>query len=96
VVCPGCGVAQAALVPAGRQHPDAVLGLILNLIIPGVGSLVIGQTQAGIIQLVLLILSVPLSFVLIGIPLAIAVWVWALVVSVQSFSNYTGPPRAPA
>jgi TM2 domain-containing membrane protein YozV len=61
----------------------AVGVLILNLIIPGVGTLVAGQTKAGVWQLVLSILGGLLSVVLIGIPIALAAWIWALVTSIN-------------
>lgn len=86
VICPACGVSQRREA-ASSAHPNAVVALILNLVFPGVGTLVLGQTNIGIIQLVLLIVSIPLDFVLIGIPLGFAMWVWALVVSIQGFSS---------
>ena len=62
----------------------AIAALLLNiLILPGLGSLIGGRTTEGVIQLVLFIVGIPLSFVLIGIPLVIAMWIWALVTSVQ-------------
>ena len=88
-ICPRCGVAQQG---TAKGHPSAVLGLILNLFFPGVGSLVVGKTTAGIIQLVMFVLSVPLSLIAIGIPLYLAAWIWALVTGIQAFSS---PPRPP-
>ena len=86
-ICTACGVAQKQ--ETQRQaHPMAVPGLILNIFFPGVGTLVIGQMTAGIIQLVLLVISIPLMFILIGFPIGFAAWVWALVVSIQSFSDH--------
>lgn len=90
VLCTKCGVAQQQT-EATRAHPQAAVGLILNLFFPGVGTLVLGKTTVGIIQLILWLISIPLAFVLIGWPLYFGVWVWALIVSVQSFSNYRVP-----
>ena len=62
----------------------AIAGLILNiLVLPGLGSIVGGETQTGIWQIVLFILSIPLMFVLIGIPLAFGVWIWGLITGVR-------------
>ncbi len=86
VLCPTCGVSQRKEA-ISSAHPNAVVALILNIFFPGVGTLVLGQTTPGIIQLVLWIVSIPLMFILIGFPLYLAVWIWALVLSIQSFSN---------
>jgi len=63
----------------------AIVGLILNiLVLPGLGT-IIGAIEnkpymnQGIIQLVLFLIGIPLTFVIIGIPLMIAMWIWALV-----------------
>ena len=62
----------------------AIAALLLNiLVLPGLGSLIGGRTTEGIIQLVLFIIAIPLSFILIGIPLLIAMWIWALVTGIQ-------------
>lgn len=84
-ICPKCGVAQN--VSSTQGHPNGVLGLVLNIFFPGVGTLVIGQTTVGIIQIVLSVLAIPLWFVLIGFPLSIGVWIWAVAVAAQSLSS---------
>jgi len=62
----------------------AVVCFILNIIIlPGLGSIIGGRKNEGIWQLVLFIAGIPLAFVLIGIPMMIAAWVWALVTSIK-------------
>jgi TM2 domain-containing membrane protein YozV len=57
----------------------AVVALVLNILFPGVGSLVAGRTSQGVAQLVLWVVSIPLMVVLIGFPMALAAWVWSLV-----------------
>jgi len=58
----------------------AILALVLNIIIlPGLGTIIGGRTNQGILQLVLFIVSIPLMFLLIGFPLALGIWIWALV-----------------
>lgn len=84
-----------------RQKSDktlSIVGLIVNiLILPGLGSIIGGKTKTGIWQLVifligmcLVFIGIPLSFILIGIPILIlggcltfAVWVWGIVTGVQ-------------
>ena len=62
----------------------AIVALILNLIIlPGLGSLIGGKTKAGVWQLVLVLLGIPLSIVIIGIPMIIAGYIWGIVTSVR-------------
>jgi TM2 domain-containing membrane protein YozV len=87
-VCPKCGVLQHNTV--GQGHPNAVLALVLNIFFPGVGTLVLGETKIGVIQLTLWLISIPLLFVLIGFPLSFGVWIWAIVTAAQSFSRAPG------
>lgn len=76
----------------------AIVALLLNiLVLPGLGSIVGGRTKVGIIQLCLLvggvvfvIVGIPLSLILVGLPLvavggimALASWVWGIVTGVQ-------------
>ena len=68
--------------PAASAHHMA--GLVLNLVFPGVGSIVLGKTAEGIVQLVLMGVGLILSIVLIGIPMCVAVWGWALATSLRA------------
>lgn len=61
----------------------AVAAMVLNVVIPGTGSLIAGRVSVGVVQLILWIIGVPLSFVLIGIPMAMAAWIWSLVTGIQ-------------
>jgi len=61
----------------------AIAALIVNLILPGLGSIIARRTKEGTIQLVLTIISFPLMIILIGIPLYIGMWIWALVTSIN-------------
>ena len=61
----------------------AVTALVLNIIIPGSGSLIAGRTSQGVIQLVMWVVSFPLCLVLIGFPMLLAVWIWSLVSGIQ-------------
>jgi len=62
----------------------AIVALILNiLIIPGLGSLIGGRTRAGVWQLVLAVVGFILSFILIGVPILIAAWIWGIVTGIR-------------
>lgn len=60
-----------------------VLALFANLIFPGVGTLIVGKVGSGVIQLILFIIGLILTFTFIGailgVPLCIGVWIWGLV-----------------
>lgn len=59
------------------------VAIILNFFIPGVGSLVIGKTGAGVIQLIVyfvgLFLTLTLIGAIIGAPMMLGAWIWGLV-----------------
>jgi serine/threonine-protein kinase len=60
-----------------------VTAMVLNCFLPGVGSLVGGRTGAGVAQLLLWLVGIPLCFVLVGIPMVLAAWIWSIVTGVQ-------------
>jgi len=62
----------------------AIGALLLNvLVLPGIGSLIAGRITEGILQLLLAVIGIPLSFIVIGIPLVLAAWIWGLVTGIQ-------------
>ena len=65
----------------------AIVGLIINLFIPGLGTIVSGRYDIGIAQLVLALVGVFLLPTVmgtaIGILILIGVWVWALVSGIK-------------
>lgn len=60
-----------------------VIAIIINIFFPGVGTLIVGKIGTGVTQIILTIIAVIMNFTgllsIIGIPLAIGVWIWALV-----------------
>src|SRR2546429_649448 len=52
------------------------IGLLVSFFLPGVGSMINGNGGIGALILILYIVGWGLSFVLIGIPLVIGVWIW--------------------
>ncbi len=62
----------------------AVVCLILNiLVLPGLGSLIGRKTTAGVWQIVLFIIGIPLCLILIGIPMILASWIWGISTGVR-------------
>ena len=61
------------------MHSSKIIALVVNCVFPGVGTIIAGKKKQGIIQVILAVISLPLMIVLIGIPLAIGVWVWSIV-----------------
>jgi TM2 domain-containing membrane protein YozV len=60
-----------------------VLAVIVNIFVPGVGSLIIGKIGTGIIQLILYGLGVLFSLtgigVIVGGPICLVVWIWGII-----------------
>ncbi len=85
-----------ALVPVHPQpmakRPEvseatALVGLLLNLPFPGVGSLVVGRTREGFLQMIMATLALPLCVVLVGFPMLFGVWIWALMTSIRVLND---------
>ncbi len=64
-----------------------VVGVIVNLFFPGLGTVIFGQVNKGVIQIILTLISIPLImsvfFTLPGLVLYIANWIWALITSIK-------------
>lgn len=77
------------------EKNKAILALIVNLVLPGVGSLLGGKIGSGIGQIALsgiglfLTVSSVVTFVgfMLGIPLMIVGWIWALVTGIMLVSE---------
>lgn len=68
----------------------SVLGFIANLLIPGIGTIMLGQYELGIIQLTLLISAAlvmfsnfPPAVYLLMIASVAAIWIWALATGIK-------------
>lgn len=85
-ICPFCGYSLSS--EKNISAIRAIVGLIFNVLIwPGLGTIVGGETGTGIIQMIAAIISIPLIFILIGIPLLIGVWIWALISSIRQIKK---------
>ncbi len=74
---------QQAVLP---KNP--AVGLICSFFIPGLGSMINGNTSRGVVILIVYIVGWILSFFLIGIPVAIGAWIWGLVDGYQSAQRW--------
>ena len=73
------------------------LVIIINIFVPGLGTLMMGKFIQGIIQLAMTILAFLLWASVLGAPvgafIGLIAWVWALVVGIQWVQP--APVRAP-
>ena len=67
----------------GGNKNLAIAALLINLIIPGLGTIIGGNTRTGLIQLIVLIIGALLKVFGIGFIIVAVAWVWALVTSIQ-------------
>lgn len=58
---------------------NGAVGVLLSFFIPGLGSIVNGSVGLGLVILAADFVSWLLVFVLIGIPLVFAVWIWGMI-----------------
>jgi len=86
---PGRGGAGKGAHISAPIGPKAMNGLLVNFILPGVGSLMNGKSGEGAAQLGLLVVGVALLVMLkwIGIPLIITAWIWGVVTGIRGLSD---------
>ncbi len=64
------------------------LAIIVNIFFPGIGTLIVKKWGQGVAQIILGIIAVVLALTgiggIIGVPLAIGVWIWAIVSAATS------------
>ncbi len=68
---------------------------LLQILLPfvsvcGVGRLYIGSTTIGLVQLLGMFLAILMSFLLIGIPFVIGIWIWTVVDGIMMLTGSTG------
>ncbi len=89
------GVTAPARPPGVVSEGVAIVALLLNiLVLPGLGSLIASRKE-GWPQLIIFIIGIPLSLILIGIPMVIGAWVWGIVTGVQIVKE-AGAAASPA
>ena len=73
--------AQPGAMVVAPKNP--AVSLIVSFFLPGVGSMINGDTNRGILILALYLVSALAIIVLIGIPFAIGIWIWGMVDAYQ-------------
>jgi len=82
------------LVPVGQPGTMVVtaknpaISLLVSFFVPGVGSMMNGDTTTGVVILCLFIVSIPLMFVLVGFALYICVWIWGMIDAYQGAQRW--------
>ena len=65
-----------------------IAGLLTNLVLPGLGTIILGKYDIGTIQIILsfagILFSVTPIGAMIGLSLFIVIWIWALIVGIQA------------
>ena len=85
-VQPYYGPAPAAQYQVAPKSPG--LCLLISFFVPGVGSMVAGNTGVGVLILVGYIVSLVLTLVLIGIVGVIGFWIWGMVDAYSSAQRW--------
>jgi hypothetical protein len=67
-----------------------LIGFLINLIIPGLGTIIFGEYELGIVQMVLLISFIlvlfsntPSAVYLVMLIMIAAIWIWALITGIK-------------
>lgn len=70
-----------------NQETKNIVGLLVNLVIPGLGTIIWGETQTGTIQIVAFFVGGLLSTIGVGALVVAGVWIWALVLGIRRISG---------
>ena len=68
-----------------NQETKNIVGLLVNLVMPGLGTIIWGETKTGTTQLVLFLVGGLLAAIG-GTLLMAGVWIWGLVLGIQRVS----------
>lgn len=95
--CPSCGQGQpgAVATPATAVAPPSAtlpekygVAALLSFFVPGLGQIVKGQILKAILIWLGTVVFIVLSFVVIGLPLLLVLWLW------QIYDAYNSPQTA--
>jgi TM2 domain-containing membrane protein YozV len=67
---------------------NPAVSLIVSFFIPGVGSMVNGDSGTGIAILLVWLLGLGTSVFVIGVPVAIGAWIWGMVDAYQGAQRW--------
>lgn len=65
----------------------AIVALVLNILVPGLGTIISGKIKEGVWQIVLLCIGLILLVVVVGYFIIIAVWLWAIISGIKFIKN---------
>ena len=89
--CPDCGYELSPSVSStnnpvvrGTNEKSMLLSVILSVIFPGLGQIYLGLKHKGLIFLIAYIVSAALILIIIGFVLALIIWIWALIDTINS------------
>ncbi len=75
-----------------------IVAFIPNLFLPGLGSIIAGETGQGISQIVIfgigILLSMTVILSVIGYPMMAAAWIWGLFTAATMDARPSGIPEA--
>lgn len=83
---PPPGAPPPGAMPVARKEP--ALSLLLSFLFPGVGSMVNGDVGAGVAFLGVFLLGALLSACLVGLPIMLGAWIWAMVHAYQGAQDF--------
>ena len=81
--------------PSSLVRKDPGLMLLASFFIPGLGTILNGDTGKGVGILVGYLIGIVLSAVIIGIPMVIGFWIWGLVDAYQGAQKYNASHGLP-
>ena len=90
--CGACGKSQprtptasAPASPVVPEHERYGMAALLSFFLPGLGQVIKGQIGKAVVIWVGLVVFVLLSFVVVGLPLLVVLWLW------QIYDAYNSP-----
>ena len=70
---------------------SAAIGLIANLFLPGLGTIITGKYDIATVQIILsitgLFFLITTAGVIIGVMLFLAAWIWALITGIKTLKK---------
>ncbi len=74
---------------SGPISAKGINGLVLNIIIPGLGTILYGKTEIGVGQLVLAGLGIPMFWLswMFALAMIAGAWIWSIVTGFQLMAS---------
>ncbi len=67
---------------------NPAISLLISFFVPGLGSLINGNTQTGVIILALWVVGIVLTFFIIGFFVVLGAWIWGMIDAYQSAQRW--------